>query len=64
VLDTALPHIETLRRLGAERAAVWVVERFEGQVNMAYRPDELQKLARLGLPLCVSGYQVEQRLDG
>jgi hypothetical protein len=48
--------------LGAERAEVWVVEHFDGQMNMEYRPEELEKLARLGLPLCISCYQVEQHL--
>lgn len=67
VLDTALPHIDTFRDLGADRSEVWVVEHFDAQINMAYTPSELGKLARVGLPLCVSGYEVEQsfsRLDG
>ena len=62
VLDAALPHIAALRKLGAERAEVWIVEHFDGQMNMSYEPAELEKLARLGFPLCVSCYEVEQRL--
>lgn len=67
VLEAAEPHAETLRDLGADRSEVWIVEHFDAQINMAYTPSELKKLARLGLPLCVSGYEVEQefpRLDG
>jgi hypothetical protein len=63
VLDLALPHIETLRALGVDQAEVWILEHFGSQINMAYRPEELEKLARLGLPLCVSGYETEQRFD-
>ncbi len=61
VLDAATPHIALLRDLGADRAEVWIVEHFGGQMNMEYEPEELEKLARLGLPLCVACYEVEQQ---
>ena len=67
VIDRALPHIEALREMGADHSEVWIVEHFDGQANMYYTPEELAKLAQLGLPLCVSGYEVEQlfpRLEG
>ncbi|GAB5536571.1 MAG: hypothetical protein Rubg2KO_28200 [Rubricoccaceae bacterium] len=65
VLGAALQHIETFRQLGADNIKVWIVEYFEpgGQMNMAYRPDELAKLGRLGVPLWVSGYETEQDLE-
>lgn len=63
VLDAALPHAATFRQLGADRSQIWIVEHFDSQINMAYSPAELEKLSRLGLTLCVSGYEVEQKMN-
>ena len=58
VLDALSPHIDRLYEIGMEDAEVWIVHYFHGgQANMYNTPSELQKLARLGLPLCVSCYQ-------
>ena len=59
LLNIALRHIDAFRISGADSAEVWIVEYFDGQMNMEYTPDELKKLAQLGLPLCVSCYEVE-----
>jgi hypothetical protein len=45
--------------MGTDHSEVWIVEHFDGQANMCYTPEELEKLARPGLTLCVSGYEVK-----
>lgn len=59
LLDAALPHMGTLRRLGATEMYVSIGYFWRDQCNLAYSSEELTKLARLGIDLCVSCYEEE-----
>jgi hypothetical protein len=60
VLDAASPHMAALRELGVTEAYVSVGYFWRDQCNLAYSPEELERLSRLGVALWVSCYEEER----
>lgn len=63
LLATALEHLSTFQRLGADDPEVYAAYAFDAQCNLSYTPSELDKLARLGLPFSVSCYRDESQFE-
>jgi len=57
LLDTVLPHADTLRQLGVESMTVYVGYFWRDQCNLAFEPSELSRLAALGVPFWISCYE-------
>ena len=56
LLDTILPHADTLRQLGVEDMVVYAGYFYEAQCNLTFWPDAMAKLGKLGVPFWVSCY--------
>jgi len=54
ILDAVLPHLEMLRGLGAIEGWLHSTVYYDVQCNLAYRPDQLRRLAQLGIPYTLS----------
>ena len=63
LLDAALPHVETLKRLGADWNRVHIDYAYTAQCNLAFEPELIAKLARLGLPFTISCYREESAFE-
>ena len=57
LLDSVLPHADTLRQLGVESMTVYVGYFWRDQCNLAFEPEELSQLAALGVPFWISCYE-------
>ena len=60
LFNAALPHIETLRRLGATDGKLHITYAYDTQCNLGYEPELMAKLARLGLAFTISCYRDEE----
>ena len=63
LLTVALEHLSTFRRLGADEPEVYATYAYDAQCNLSYSSSELEKLARLSLPFCVSCYRDESQFE-
>ena len=57
LLDTVLPHADTLRQLGVEEMVIYVGYFWRDQCNLSFQPEELAQLAALGVPFWISCYE-------
>ena len=53
ILDAVLPHLDTLRSLGGMQGWLHSNVYFDTQCNLEYQPEQLQKLAKLGITYTV-----------
>jgi hypothetical protein len=63
LLDIALPHTETFRRLGITCGKIHVTYAYDSQCNLEYEPEIVEKIARLGLSFTVTCYQDESEFE-
>ena len=57
LLDVVLSHTDTLRQLGVEEMYVYVGYFWRDQCNLSLEPEELGRLAALGVPFWISCYE-------
>ena len=57
LLDSVLPHAGTLRQLGVEEMVVYVGYFWRDQCNLSFQPEDLSRLAALGVPFWISCYE-------
>ena len=54
LLECVAPHVETLRRLGAELVRLHVEVRYQGQCNLEFSPGEVAGIAALRVAFTIS----------
>ncbi|MEM7347401.1 MAG: hypothetical protein AAF485_24445 [Chloroflexota bacterium] len=60
LLDTILPHIETIRDLGMTYGKIHVTYGYVSQCNLEYTPEIVDKIARSGLMFTITSWEDEE----